>query len=381
MAGMTSACALAALVSMHGFAATNRTPAMDDAEQLLARMRQMTDSAYMAGDQSSVATLPADALRSQFRGVLLGAPREVDLDAGQRVSGLALIGRSKARSVEVSWRANAIVVATDVERGVVRTAGAFDIDTGKEGERPRAKPLPTAEPVRSAAEKARLEALGDGDTAGFVWLDVSRLLDLPRESARYVVRVLYFDQVSNPAVVNVRARTSQPAAEPLAAASAQASLSAVTQQASTQGLPRFGRGSLTPSIEGPGVALNLGVPGVVAGARQWLAHGVLKLELSRQMIVGSATVSGAPLAAGSSKPPAALVRATVLVLMKDQTRAMRLPLDIPVWSDHALRAGEVVEAAFSVDLATVLPASPPPGIYQVYLLGGPYLSGPHTLTL
>lgn len=355
---------------------------MDEAEQMLARMRQMTDSAYMAGDQSTVATLPADALRSQFRGVLLGAPREVDLDAGQRVSGLALIGRSKSRSVEVSWRDNAIVVATDIERGVVRTSGAFDIDTGKEGERPRAKSRPPiAEPVRSAAEKARLEALGDGDTAGFVWLDIGRLLDLPRESARYVVRVLYFDQVSNPAVVNVRAMTSQPAAEPLAAASTQASLSAVTQQASTQRLPRFGRGPLTPSIEGPGVALNLGVPGVVAGARQWLAHGVLKLELSRQMIVGSTTVSGAPSAAGSSKPPAALVRATVLVLMKDQTSAMRLPLNIPVWSDRALRAGEVVEAAFSVDLATVMPASPPPGAYQVYLLGGPYLAGPYALTL
>lgn len=354
---------------------------MDEAEQLLAKMRQMADSAYRAGDRSAVASLPSEALRIQFRGILLGAAREVDLDAGQRVSGLALIGRSKARSEEISWRDNAIVVAADIERGVVRTAGAFDIDTGKEGEPPRGKPrAPTVEPVRSAAEKARLEALGDGDTAGFVWLDVGQLLKLPREPARYVIRVLYFDQVSNPAVVNVRAKTSQPAAEPLAAATVQARM-AVVAQAAAHGLPRYGRSPLTPVIDGPGVALNLGAPGVVAGARQLPAHGVLKLELLPQMIVSAAPGSGAPAPAASPKPPSALVRATVLVLMKDQTQAMRLPLEIPVWSDRALRAGEVVEAAFSVDLAAVLPATPPAGVYQVYLLSGQYLSGPYALTL
>ena len=82
---------------------------------------------------------------------------------------------------------------------------------------------------------------------------------------------------------------------------------------------------------------------------------------------------------GATPLPAAILRVAVLVVMRDRNVPHVFPIEFPIWSPTPLTAGQTVDAAFSIDLATLLPpAALQPGA-QVYLLAGRHIAGPQAL--
>lgn len=351
---------------------------MDEAQhQLLAKLQTLDTDAYLRKDKSSVRNLPTQALQQGVRGLLLSAPRTLDGRTVQAVPALLLTARSQARSDALPFRDSAVVVATDLERGDSYAGPAFVVDhskvpAGVAGDPPPAPPA--AHPVHSAEEQARLDALGHGDSAGLMWFDFRELLGLPVESSRYLLRVFDFDEVSNPALVAV---TADKAAVELSAAAADAVVERSHPSAQSTGFPRHGRDERTPALTGPGAALTLGQVAFREGTRHVPVHGALRLELTRPMIVAPPSATGGH----HARTPRAVLRATVLVLMKNMAQPMLAQVEVPIFGERELHAGDVVDAAFAVDLATILPPKPRAGLYQVYLLAGPFLSGPYPLSV
>ena len=351
---------------------------MDEAHELLAKMQTLGLDAYVHKDASSIKGLPAEALAEGVRGLLLSAPASLDGQTVSPVPGVLLMARSQARTDALPFRDSAVVVATDLERGGSYAGPGFVVNPAKvpPGIAGRAKPAAAPpRPVRSPEEEAMLDSIGHGDSAALLWFDFRQLLNLPRESARYLLRVIDFDEASNPAPLQV---TMLPASQDGVTVEAADAVMARTRAASQSGgFPRYEREALTPTLNGPGAALVVGEASFQDAARHVPVHGVFRIQLTHPMIV-----AGTPAhAAAGTRRPGAVVRASVLVLMKGVARPMHARLEVPIFADYELREGNFAEAVFAIDLATVLPQKPRPGVYQVYLLAGPYLSGPHALTV
>jgi len=198
---------------------------------------------------------------------------------------------------------------------------------------------------------------------------------LPDESARYLLRVFDFDEVSNAAPVQVTADAALPA---LSADAARAVVEQSHSSAQSTGFPRYGRDPHTPTLPESGAVLAFGEISFRDGARHVPVHGAFRAELTGPMIVAAQ-----PLAKDEPRAHAAraVARATVLVLMKRVAQPMLAHVEVPIFGERQLHPGDVVDAAFAVDLSQILPARPHAGVYQVYLLAGPLLAGPYPLTV
>jgi hypothetical protein len=372
---LATALTLGITLAGHGQGNDKGATRMDARDQLSAKLQALPDEVYLRKDRSAVSSLPREALSLRFQGLALGAPRVVDLASTQAVPALLIASRTAARSAELDWHRNAIVMASDVDRGDVFAGEAFVRDPSKapdtDPRREQRKPAQATPPSQDAARGER----GDGNSAGTAWLDFRDLLKLPAESRRWALRVLYFDEVSNPALVEVKGKSASPGAmSPDDAAKLVARMRSAGHR---DGLPRYFRTPETPQLQSAGIAAALGPVAAKGGARQIPLHAAMRLEVSPQTLIQQAAVAAAP----GQRPPAAVLRVMVLVLIKDRNIPVRIPLEIPVWSDRPLKPGDLVEAVFSIDLADAMPKAAAPGTYQVYVVGGRYLSGPHALAL
>lgn len=373
---LATALTLGITLAGHGQGNDKGATRMDARDQLTAKLQALPDEVYLRKDRSAVSSLGREALSLRFQGLALGAPRAVDLASTEAVPALLVASRTAARSAEVDWHRNAIVVASDVDHGDVFAGEAFVRDPSKapDTDPRREQRKPAKAPSPSQADAAPGER-GDGNSAGTAWLDFRSLLKLPAESRRWALRVLYFDEVSNPALVEVKGKSGGPG--PMSADDAAKLVARMRAAGHKEGLPRYFRSPETPQLQSAGIAAALGPVAAKDGARQMPLHGAMRLEVSPQMLVQQAGAT----AASGQRPPAAVLRATVLVLIKDRNVPVRVPLEIPVWSDRPLKPGDLVEAVFSIDLAGAMPKAPAAGTYQVYVVAGRYLSGPHALVL
>jgi hypothetical protein len=355
---------------------------MNEQKPIISELSRLTDDVYLTEDSRAIARIPKVALGQRFKGLALGAPHRVRIDSQQRLPVLLVTGESAARSAQFPLNSNTVAVATDLERGIVLVGEAFPGDHTKapedEPEPPKAKPI---EPPLSRERAARRAALGAGDTAGTAWLNFRDLLELPWRPSQLALRVIAFDEVSNPVLVTLESQHTMAIEYFPADVAAEIVQRNKAAAESGRAFPRFVRSRETPLLRSSGVALALEKDTARAGAKSLPVHGALRLELSFQSIVRRRRDSSAPEVSGRSDPPAAVVKATVLVTIKNHNRPIRLDVNIPVWSDHKLQAGEEVDAAFSLDLATALPSELLPGEYCIYLVAGPYLSGPHKLVI
>ncbi len=359
---------------------------MTEREELLADLSKLDDQAYFGDEAHSAGdALASKALDSSFRGLLLGAPRIVNTDTQRSLPAVLISARTAVRSETLPLHDNAIVAGVDLDSGAVMLSEAFPGDPSKSPEdQPQAAPH---SPAGSADQRgpdggtARLDEPGDGDSAGTAMLEFRSLLHLPWVRSRLALWVIYFDQVSNPALVALESK-EETARTGWSAQAASALVERVrAAEQGKHGYPRFVRSAETPALTATGVSLALGTNAWKMGSGSLPVHGILRLQISPQMIVqisqGAADIG----TAGAQRLPSAVVRGMLLVAMKNRNLPIRVPLEIPVWTDQPARAGDVVEAVFALDLAEALPRQPIPGKYQVYLLAGPYLSGPHALTL
>lgn len=353
---------------------------MDDLNRVTVKLSELGDDVYFRRDPKVATTIPLLALESGFKGLALGAPKVVQLDTHNVLPTLLVESKSEVRSDQVPLSKNAIAVAANIESGSIVLGTAFPGDPSKSPEdqpnssSPRSGKVeaPTAEEVDDPDKE------GDGDEAGAAWLDFRELLDLPWRPAQLALRVIAFDEVSNPVFVTL-GRDATMGVEffpsDVAGEIVRRNKGAVDRG---QGLPQFTRSHETPRLDSIGIALTLGKVRTRAG-EPVPVHSALRMELSFQSIVKHSKDSGAKKVDAQSTLPAAVVKAALLVTIRNMNRPARIDVDIPIWSDKRIQAGDVVDCAFSLDLATALPMELVPGNYCVYLLAGPYLSGPHKL--
>ncbi len=325
----------------------------------------LADEVYLNRIDAAVQPLAMQAATVGFEGLVLGAPKRVDAGKHAAFSALVLTARSASRSRKLPWNDNAMLVATDVARGSVFAGAAVVVDASKIRE-PAAPPEPPAPPIDPA-----LEALGEGRSAGTMWLDVPGLLNLPQRTARWVLRVVYFDQVSDPATVDVMTKLPVEGGVPQAAAKALVERIRAAGP-SAHGLPVYRASAATPTLSGPGIAATVAPLGGGALA----LHVALRVEVSKQMLVDKPAKSGS---AGEARPPSALLKSTLLIAVRNTAQPFLLNVDIPVWSERELQGGELVDAAFSIDLASMLPAAALQSGAQLYVLAGRHIAGPQAL--
>jgi len=361
---------LAAMAAAASPAAEKQVRSMDSTVMLMEKVAGLADAVYFRRDAAAVAALPGDAALSGFQGVLLGAPRRVDLSRETGLTALLVTGLTASRTASLPFDRNAIIVAVDNDRGTVFAGPAFVTDPSKSPEPPGAAPA-VAPVAPQPPWPAGMPPPPEASSGGTAWLDVSQLLDLPRQEMGLTLRVVYFDQVSNAAGVE---QIGAPAPTTgLSTADALALVARLHAAGRSQHrLPVFKRGPETPALDRPGAAFVLGRIGSPLPL-----HAMLRIQLAPAMLV-QPTISAA--ATAGTPPPAAVLRAAVLVVMRDRNEPHIFPIEVPVWSPKPLAPGQTIDAAFSIDLATLLPpAAMQPGA-QVYLLAGRHIAGPRALT-
>lgn len=233
---------------------------------------------------------------------------------------------------------NAIAVAANIESGSIVLGTAFPGDPSKSPEDQPNSSSPRSEKVEAptAEEEEEPDKEGDGDEAGAVWLDFRELLDLPWRPAQLALRVIAFDEVSNPVFVTLQ-RDATMGVEffpsDVAAEIVRRNKAAVDRG---QGLPQFTRSRETPRLDSIGIALTLGKVRTRAG-EPVPVHSALRMELSFESIVKHSKDSGAKKVDAQSTLPAAVVKAALLVTIRNRNRPARIDVDIPIWSDKTLR--------------------------------------------
>ena len=131
-------------------------------------------------------------------------------------------------------------------------------------------------------------------------------------------------------------------------------------------------GKMPPSASSPNAGL-AATWGPRVGASRPLKVA-LRVELARQMLVQAAppTARTSPVAS----TPAAVVRVTVLAVVKDAAEPFVAQVDVPVWAERPLAAGELAPALFTADLTRLLPAAAWDGPARIYVLAGRFIAGP-----
>lgn len=360
---------LAALAAAAFPAVEKQVRSMDATVMLMEKIAALADAVYFHRDAAAVSALPGDAAMSGFRGVLLGAPRRVDLTRESGLTALLVTGLTASRMTSLPFDRNAIIVAVDNDRGTVFAGPAFVTDPAKSPEPPGAAPAEVPVPPPPPWPQD-LPPLPEASSGGTAWLDVSQLLGLPRQEMSLTLHLVYFDQVSNAARVE-QIGAAAPLPPALSTADALALVARLRAAGQSQHrLPVFKRGPETPALDRPGAAFALGRIGSPLPL-----HATLRIELAPAMLVQPTTS-----AAADKPPPAAVLRVAVLVVMRDRNEPHVFPIEVPVWSPTPLVAGQTIDAAFSIDLATLLPpAAVQPGAL-VYLLAGRHIAGPQALS-
>lgn len=344
--------------------------AMTASATLARHLESLPDAALLHRDQSAIDTLPLMAARLGFDGLLLAAPKRIDWARDQALPALLLSGVTASRERALNWHRNTIVLATDVDRGVVYANATFPRREGKSPDTAELAPDQPPTSQRPAAAPSAIPPPPEPAAIGTAWLALPTLLRLPTQTMRLAVRVIYYDQVSNGATI--QAVGADPAAGPRPMADGLAvmgRLAAAGQRPS--GLPVFKRSTNTPELTAPGLSVRVGRIGSALAL-----HAALRLTATAPMLLSGGDSASSP----NGRPlPAALVRATIVLVQRDQPSPLLAPIEFPVWSARALSIGDTLDAAFSVDLADHLPASALQPGAQVYLVAGPHLAGPIAL--
>lgn len=363
---LAAACLLATLGLAWSIPAQSQPTAPEARLAMLNQLiADLPDEVYFTRNDAATGQLASRAASSLFEGLLLGGPRRVELRRQPSFSALLLTSTSARRAREVPWNWNAMLVATDVARGDVFAGPALAPPEDKIRQPSRA-----LEPPPSTAGDPSLEALGDGHSAGIVWLDLPGLINLPPRSARLALRVISFDQVSNPCVVDML--TGDPVEGEIPVKQALSIAERWQTSATATGLT-LGAGPATPALPGPGVAAALSSR---SGAVLPL-HVALRVDLSRQMRVEKPPPTTNP--ASGARLPAALIKATVLAVVKNVSDPFVGVVEVPIWANEALTTGAPVAAAFTVDLGRLLPARALQGDTRLYVLAGSFITQALTL--
>jgi hypothetical protein len=327
-----------------------------------------TDDAYFTLDEASQAALVEKLTFLDVEGIALGGPKEVDTRRRTALPILWAIRAGVRRDWSVADRTNAVLTVTDLDRGTTSAYEAFPSPKKREDSsfRSRTGPEPTGGSMRVDAS----------------WIDVRSVAHLPWEPARYAVRAMLLDWITNGVVIDVTGATARADVVEALPRYARARAVAVGAEdrasAKDPSAPvRFRRSDRTPELVGPGAALAVPPTGSTALPRLDV-HGTASLDVPAAALV-------VPPAVDESRDPdapvpSAVVPLSVMLAQLDERHPRLLHVEVPVYSEGPLAPGAPVEVSFSLDLLAAT-SGQLAGDYCLYLFAGEHVSGPHALSI
>lgn len=262
----------------------------------------------------------------------LGLPRVVDVERDPTIPGVLALRLTVLRRWEVDFEQNLCFVIVDLHTGVVRTVTPMLPD----------KRMSTPEPSRSGPEPTALDRVATIHGVERFTLAPAFGPDWP--STAYAVTAIYYDMVTNTAVVERRPRPDiefKPARAP----------------------------SDFIRVEAPGASVRPGfamtVPASVPRDRA--------IPIEGRVVAPRGAVA---LVEFTEEPDALLMVADLLLVQLDISPPRKISIAVP-----AAVTGDTVSAAFSFDLASRLDGLDLAGEYQVYLVSGRSVAGPAALTV
>jgi hypothetical protein len=192
MSRLGFAVAIAILVSTaYAAQASTPTPASADPERA---PLMLADEEYWGNFERTRGAVVADIAKSDFQGILIGAPKKVSVGGRENLPVVGYWVRSLRDDRVLSQERQMVVVATSQQTG--RVFAGLALQNGKE---PVAKAAPPGDP-------------GEGTTLNIFTFDLRRTLGLPWESGSYRVTVLLGRFISNSVTVELEGGSAASAA-------------------------------------------------------------------------------------------------------------------------------------------------------------------------
>jgi len=362
-----------------GLAACGLVPlgafAMQEDRNLAVEMVRIPDQDYFQTDPARHSKLQHQLIvMNRYEGIVIGAPRIVDLDARNRLPVLWSTRETNLRAWKVIGPRNSTVVIADLATGRVGAHNAF---FGPKKEDYRQMP-------RSGAGREADVVAPTGATAQFELLDLREVANLPWQPGRLAVTVLSYDRRSN----TVEIELTQPGSPPVPASGHGLSRTEVLavveshrrQSAATFPAFVFGPAAGTPELRGQGIAAKL--TGQRSGMTQrWFLDGAARLMLAPGNIVAQTTSIGSIGSEPKPTTPVAVVPISILIAELDTPVPKQIDVRIPVFSSTLLKTGDEVSVAFRVDIGSAMRSPLQPGTYQIYVVGQQYVAGPYLITV
>jgi hypothetical protein len=333
-------------------------PVMNDGQaKAVELLRQRDEEFFLFNDQRAVelqaklasmlrqkplSRSPTAAGREVSPVLAVGAPAVVKLDQHPDVPVLVATRQTGQREWEVKYDQNALVVAVDLQSGIVRSSRQFS----------KNKLEMTHEPSRTGPPPDVINATAVNTSVRRFYL--GEVCDTEWRPAKLAVTVIVYDWISNTVVTTLEKSGEEP------------------QQISPRNPSDFIRESsakaLTPRVTDSGSALS--VPNNVSAHAAILIRGTVELGPDR--------VAVAP----SSKPgKAPLLLASLLLLKLDESRPVQVDLAVPALVQTPFLRRAVVKAAFDFDLRVAVGSRPLSGKYQIYFVVGDTITGPYPMNV
>lgn len=309
--------------------------------------KEIVDALAQISDENMLGMSAQDLIRSgykalkglRFDGLALRVTKHIEIGKHSSAPALIAMGQGAERPRQVPLPNNACFVVTRIGQGESWVSPAFPPPSGK-------IPMP---PGKQAAPPPPMNS--SMRITGVEWRDLRALGVLPWEPGRYALRIISWDWLSNTVLITLADQNAVPKAPGVVTASG--------PPGTPDALPSFVRGPNSPALEGIGVALSMPPAPVKEGA-PLVARGSLRLK---------ADAEWPKTADGATVIPVQLVLARLGIVMP-----IVIDLKLLLSGVRNPKAGDEVEAYFSVDLDKINASPLPIAEYQAYLIAGEYVS-------
>lgn len=340
-------------------------------DEVVAKLR-FPDQAYFEFDEEAEDDLDDSILfMSDFLGTAIGAPVSVDVQERQRLPLLWIRKASVLRSWQVEEMRNSMIIISDLATGRISSHYAFK----------GPKRIDLSKIPYSASGEAPAGDVAEGGAVSCELIDVRSLADLPWHPRQLAITVIIYDWISNTSIVTLtrQGQGLTPEEEKALSFSRKDAIRIDEQYKNPDEISEPGihmvPSAQTQKLSESGVALL--VPQKVDRAEsRWDIQGAAKIRLQPGAIVEQ--VPGGPSRTDSSPAsPDAVISLMLLLVQLDEPLPQQVPIQIPIHFQKALKIGDEIEVAFSLNLKPILSQTKQLGTIQAYLIGGEYISGPH----
>jgi hypothetical protein len=300
--------------------------------------------------------------RVRWSGMVLRAPKIVDIESAKALRIVAAIAQSAERGSEVVPGDNAVVIVTGLDVFFASSAALFPKPEGR-------TPMPKSSVTRAeeSSDQARLiRSISIGH------IDLKALELLPWQAGRYAVRLVAYDWISPVAILRLQGLAADEVKAtkliPVVDTREETLASwAGRGRGEANALPNFNKLPVSPDLTTEGVALRLPTHPVAATAAAPFA--------------GTVRMSGVGLSRRAAGTPSAIVHGSLILARRGIVYPIIIDVPVPLFAEGSATESSPFNGYFAFDLKRLAGKPLPAGEYQVYFLVAGHSSGPHSLQL